>query len=175
MEEASKTVYNKVCRYCGKDYTSTSRNKKYCSQECSDKAQKKNKAIKKKRARKRKEYDENREINQALASAYTLAHKVADLFMIPKECSHDVFQNTSGECTGGMELHHKDGNPFNNSPDNLVYLCKSHHGQVHSDKTRVVMNVVETYKECLDKVGFQEDEEKHVDMIALYMSRVHKD
>lgn len=173
MEE--KAIYNKICKYCGKEYTSTSRNQKYCCQECSDKAQKKNKAIKKKRARKRKEYDDNREINQALSTAYTLAHKVSDLFMIPKVCAYSMFSSTSGDCSGGMELHHKDGNPFNDSPDNLVYLCRCHHGQVHNDPNRVVMNVVDTYNECLDKTGFQEDDEKYKDMIALYMSRVHKD
>lgn len=174
MEE-QKTIYNKVCKYCGKDYTSTSRNQKYCCQECSDKAQKKNKSIKKKRARKRKEYDENKEINQALAAAYALAHRMADLFMIPKECAHEVFDGCSGDCSGALELHHRDGNPFNNSPDNLFYLCRCHHGQVHNDKERVVMNVVETYKECVDKAGFDEDEDKHKTMIDLYMSRVHKD
>lgn len=27
----------------------------------------------------------------------------------------------------GLEIHHKDGNPFNNDPDNLVYYSRRYH------------------------------------------------
>ena len=166
MEEVSKTVYSKVCKYCGKEYTSTSRNQKYCCQECSDKAQKKNKAIKKKRARRRKEYDENREINQALSAAYSLAHKVADLYMIPKVCGCGSYDCCDGECEGELQLHHRDFNPFNNHPKNLVYLASNHHAQVHADAKDSAVNMVETYKEGIDLAGFEEDDEKYKVMIA---------
>ena len=36
----------------------------------------------------------------------------------------------SGEVTPANEVHHKDGNPLNNKPDNLMSLCKSCHSHI---------------------------------------------
>jgi len=33
----------------------------------------------------------------------------------------------AGEVSGSFEVHHKDGNPYNNNPENLVGLCKACH------------------------------------------------
>jgi len=30
-------------------------------------------------------------------------------------------------CGGKAEIHHKDGNPLNNEPDNIDFLCRKHH------------------------------------------------
>lgn len=42
----------------------------------------------------------------------------------PRECE---------ECgaTQNIETHHRDGNPFNNSRDNLMELCKQCHAELH--------------------------------------------
>lgn len=117
------TIYNKVCKYCGKEYTSVSRNQRYCSQECCDKAQVVNKKKAKKQAKKRKAYNENVEMNRLLSRAYSLAGAIGE--HLPKVCAH---KDVPGHvCSGPMELHHRDGNPFNNSPDNLVWLCRKAH------------------------------------------------
>ncbi len=39
-----------------------------------------------------------------------------------------------GHCKGRIEIHHIDGDPFNNDTDNLTSLCISHHGLVHRGK-----------------------------------------
>lgn len=36
----------------------------------------------------------------------------------------------------GTDVHHKDGNPFNNAPDNLTRLCAKHHRQEHARMNR---------------------------------------
>lgn len=122
MDEAVQ-VYQKVCRYCGKDYTSASRNQRYCSEECCAKAQQKNKSKAKKSRKRRKAYDENKELNRLIARAYTLAQALGEL--LPKECAHKHIP--SHVCSGPMELHHRDGNPFNNSLSNLVWVCRRAH------------------------------------------------
>ena len=40
---------------------------------------------------------------------------------------------------GYTEVHHKDENPFNNSPENLVRLCKSCHAKQHRKKSSCVV------------------------------------
>ena len=40
---------------------------------------------------------------------------------------------------GYTEVHHKDHNPFNNSPDNLIRLCKSCHRYQHAERKLCVV------------------------------------
>lgn len=162
---SEQIIYKKKCVYCGKEYESTSRNSRYCCQECCDKAQIKNKKVKKTRARKRKEYDENKEINRALTKAYALAHAVADLYQIPKVCCC-----ADENCKGPLELNHKDLDPFNNEPWNLEYRCKSHHKAWHD--TQGDVNMVETYNEAVDAAGFEDDDKKHIAMIAYTQRKI---
>lgn len=42
-------------------------------------------------------------------------------------------------CDKGGEIHHKDGNPKNNSPRNIVFLCKFHHSLVEG---RLVLSAI---------------------------------
>lgn len=163
------TIYNKKCVYCGKEYQSTARNSRYCSSECCEKAQVVNKKKKKVRQKKRKLYEENKEINRALSKAYALAHEVADLYKIPKVCAHSDYD---GECTETMELHHKDLNPFNNAPWNLEWICKRHH-KAHHDRLGDV-NMVETYNECVDSAGFEEEEDKSDVMVKCLKEKLKK-
>lgn len=165
--------YQKKCKYCGKEYVSTSRNSRYCSEECCSNAQilrrKKNKV----RKRKRKEYSENREINRGLTIAYSLAHKVVELFKFPDKCMCSELGFLEEECSGDLEIHHKDLNPFNNSPDNLIRLCKKHHAMLHSKLMSV--NMVESYNECVDVAGFEDEDKKYVKMIGALNKILHKD
>ena len=55
--------------------------------------------------------------------------------------------------TGKMQIHHKDGNPFNNNLENLVILCKECHKKVHG------LPVEEVYDEELE---YDFDEEKEI-------------
>lgn len=41
--------------------------------------------------------------------------------------------------TGYTEIHHKDKNPFNNSPENLVQLCKSCHAKQHRTRASCIV------------------------------------
>jgi hypothetical protein len=44
-----------------------------------------------------------------------------------------------------VAVHHHDENHFNNSPDNLVPLCPTHHQYVHSKYRFMVIDKIETY------------------------------
>ena len=94
-------VYKKVCKYCGSGYESDSRNQRYCSTDCCEKAQVVLKKKTKKRAVKRKEYDKNKEINRALSVAHNLCEKVFELFRIPRVCMCKEL-GLEGECSGQL-------------------------------------------------------------------------
>lgn len=154
--------FNKTCVHCGKEFTSTSRNKRYCSDTCLEKAQKKLKSTRKRQAKKRREYNLSREINKVLSRAYSLAHSVALIMGIEEKCGCKSM-GLKGSCDGDLELHHIDLNPLNNSPDNLVFLCKKHHALIHSQTISV--NMVELYNEAV-KVANENDDKsliaKHI-------------
>lgn len=147
MTSTPKT-YQKVCKYCGSEFESTARNTRYCSKVCSDKAQEINIRKTKKRRTKRKEYSLNKKVNNTLSYAYKTAHKVAELFLIPKVCNCSAY-NFDTPCTGDLELNHKDLNPFNNNPNNLEYLCKHHHARYHAEVVGDV-NVVAEYQSLIE-------------------------
>lgn len=131
MEEV---IYNKVCKYCGKEYTSSSRNQRYCSDECSKKAQKKNRAKGKRAIKRRDAYDLDKELNRLIARAYSLTASVADQ-LIPCEC---CMKGVPGhECSGPLEVYHLDSNPLNISPDNLVRLCRAGHEEFQKELPEV--------------------------------------
>lgn len=165
-------AYKKKCVYCGADYESESRNQRYCSEECCQKAQEKNYKQKKTRARKRREYDRNKEINRGLSQAYSLAHRVAELWKIPMVCTcvlegQDIEKDP---CSGDLELHHKDGNPFNNAPWNLGWYCNHHHSVVHTQMEDI--NVVEVYSRLLELTKY--DVEPYLNMVAEYQDIIRK-
>ena len=137
-------MYNKICIYCGKEFQSNSRNTRYCSKECLDKAQLKRQSVTKRRRVRRKEYDKNKEVCRLLSRAYKLAKSVAEELKLPK-CNCEY-------CKGGstdIELHHLNLNPLDNTPSNLIYLCKKKHAIVHSMQKSV--NMVEVLSLALEK------------------------
>ena len=55
---------------------------------------------------------------------------------IPKDVENDLlFKNDMSCCicqkSGGVIIHHIDGNPANNEIDNLAVLCQEHHDTIH--------------------------------------------
>ena len=112
--------YSKKCKLCGREFTSTSRNTRYCSEECFEKAQRANKARQKKLKKRREDYDNNVVFQRLLSRAYALSQAVAEE-CVTKECAL-CGRDSTHVCEGSLELHHKDSNPFNISIDNLVWL-----------------------------------------------------
>jgi hypothetical protein len=45
-----------------------------------------------------------------------------------------IFRATN---TNNFEIHHKDSNPLNDTPDNLIVLTKLDHGRITSDITKI--------------------------------------
>lgn len=150
--EEGRTVFDKICKNvkCGKEFKSTSRNQRYCSDECCEYCQKVNTKKMQSRKRRRREYDKNKEINRMLSKSYSLAHQVAEEFGIPKVCEcvlrgDDLHENP---CSGELQLHHKDGDPFNNSPMNLGWFCNHHHAEEDEKHGRI--NMITLWQECME-------------------------
>lgn len=152
----SDVIYTKTCRFCNQEYTSTSRNQRYCSQECSDKAQKKREAQRKKASARHKRYEKNKEIERLLARSYAIAQELGNL--IPKVCQHTV--GPDKPCEGKLELHHKDKNPFNNSLSNLCWCCRNEHE--HLDPRDEDRSIVEIIARCVQTEDPQEEFQKLV-------------
>lgn len=126
-----KPVFNKTCPICHNAFTSTARNTKYCCEECAKKGSvqvRKTSKARKKRRKKIESSDMNKLIQQATNRAYSLAQLIGDMF-IPFECG---CKEEGHVCEGPLHLHHKDRNPFNNSLDNLVFLCEKAHDAEHA-------------------------------------------
>ena len=137
---------------------STARGQRYCSKECCDKAQELNKKLKKKRQSRRAYQKDNYLATTLLVQTYTMARKVAEVFL-EKVCV---------ECGSleDLEVHHIDLNPFNNTPSNIEYRCKSCHTKQHTRLPKISMvdiinnslsegafwrSFLRFYKEALDK------------------------
>jgi len=133
-------VFNKVCKMCGQEFQHKSKNKRYC-EFCAGVAKNFTKKVRKVKKRRRKKYDETKTIQRIVARAYDLSKLVSDFFYPENICAYD-----SEECGGNIECHHRDGNIFNNSPENLVKLCTNHHKLEHSKLER--WNMVSILEEC---------------------------
>lgn len=160
-----------MCRNpkCGCDYQSLSRNQKYCSDECSELMREAVKKRTKVRAKKRKDYDANKEINRALSKSYSLCETVFELYRIPKVCNCKA-HGFEDRCSGALERHHKDGNPFNNSPDNLEYGCRHHHPMMDAEHASI--NMVDTFNEAWDSAGFEDEDKKSAVAIKYTMNKI---
>lgn len=148
----TEPVYEKECQdpKCGKKFWTTSRNQKYCCTECQQRMKVVVKKKSKRKAERRKAYDANAEINRTLSACYGLAHKVADLYELPKRCCCHGYG-----CEGPLQLHHKNNNPFDNSPDNLVYACASHHKGIHDLLPDI--NEVDVFNNAKEEAKFADE------------------
>lgn len=118
-------LYTKCCKHCHKTYESAARHQRFCSPEC----QKKHSKLTRKR---RREYAKNAREKIIGVQAHKLAVLVAT-FHFEKECV------VSG-ATENLEVHHKDGQPLNNLPDNLMWIEKDLHVKLHSYAKKSVEN-----------------------------------
>ena len=114
--------WTKRCAFCKKEYKTTSRSQKFCCEACCKKAQKKH-------ARQQKEYNANKEIARLASRAHSLGVEVLSqlerLGVREKKC----------EICGaveGLQVHHKNVNYLDNSPQNLQWLCTKCHSAEHS-------------------------------------------
>ncbi len=116
-------MFKKICGYCKHSFESSSRNTKFCCNECRLK-------YNKRRDKRRSEYVETKASSRLYARSHALAVSTLDLLseagLLEKVCSFPGCTETV------LEVHHKDLNWLNNSPSNLQYFCKSHHAFTHS-------------------------------------------
>lgn len=162
MEE--KKIYNKICVLCGREYQSTSRGQRYCSDTCCEKAQKRKTKVNKARQVRRRRYNETREIQLALSATYKVAERVAFL-SLKKECAAGGDPNVEGP----LELHHKNGIVFDNRPSNLVWLTKSKHAKLHTllPKINWVDIMEEAIKTGTDVMQIYEEKKAGADYIKI--------
>ena len=121
-------VYKKICKNpkCNKDFESESRNTRYCSTECCATAQIINKKKDKKCSKRRKRVPGGPCFTTfTIKDLCSLSRDVADA-VLQKKCQMSL-RDPSHVCSGNLELHHKDANPFNISISNMEYLCRTAH------------------------------------------------
>lgn len=52
-----------------------------------------------------------------------------------------------------LDVHHYDNNKKNNKPNNLIPICPTHHGYIHSEYKDEVLKIVEGYKKNYDTIN----------------------
>ena len=137
--------WKKKCICCGKEFTTTSRSQKFCSNECSKKAQTK-------RRKQQKEYDANKEIIRLSARSHAIAVEVLNWLEKKNILLHEC------ACCGSvdnLQVHHKDQRWLNNSPENLMWVCPKCHAKIHSDISKDMQDKGQTYEDIYDEVEFQ--------------------
>lgn len=123
-------LYNKTCKICGNTFESDSRNTVYCSDKCAKRG-----AKKAKRSRKMKHINAVRrgdtsEIESLVSSAYKLSREVAKMCLI-KKC---MCTDKDHVCSGELQVHHLDHDPFNCHPSNLMWVCEKAHQDIHANE-----------------------------------------
>jgi hypothetical protein len=66
-----------------------------------------------------------------------------------KHLHQDIWRRAHGEIPAGHNIHHKDGNPLNNSVENLELVKTKEHALAHS-KARVAANLAEFRKKIIE-------------------------
>lgn len=123
-------AYQKKCKICGNAFESESRNTIYCSDKCAKRG-----AKKAYRSRKMKHINavrrgDDKEIESLLVAARKLSRDVAKL------CLHKVCscKDENHICEGDLQVHHIDHCVWNNSPQNLQWLCEKAHRELHNNE-----------------------------------------
>lgn len=122
-------TFTKVCKICGTEFESESRNKTYCSDKCAKRGAKKSY-----RSRKMKHINAVRrgddiEIDNLISNAYKLSREVAKLCLIKKCAFSDKEDHI---CDNELHVHHIDHDVFNNHPSNLIWVCEKAHNEIHA-------------------------------------------
>lgn len=105
-------VYKKKCLCCRKEYESTSRNQRYCSDRCA-------KSKNKQKLRRRREYSKTQTEQRLVSQSYYLAQKVAEAFLPKPTIPED------------LELHHLAIDCFMNNPLFMMWDTVDGHKLVH--------------------------------------------
>lgn len=127
----------KVCSICGKPFVGNSSNQKTCSPECSrlndNRRQRANSVYVK------KGYNQSGENNNLFKKSDTPTRKSWVYSKYRKDyCEYCGKRVLETKLT--FVVHHRDGNPTNDDPSNLITLCHSCHKFVHRGK--IVLNKV---------------------------------
>ena len=139
--------YDRICDYCGEKITKRDRhgshNKHhYCSKSCSDAAKVKKVLVECDlcgRPFMKKSSDIHRTEHNFCSQDCALSFRV--LTNEPRRnrrINNQTVHRTIAEAKAGRklsaleEVHHIDGNPTNNNPDNLVVLTASEHSKIHA-------------------------------------------
>lgn len=122
--------FKKTCKICGTEFESDARNTIYCSDKCAKRG-----AKKAYRSRKMKHINavrrgDDKEIENLITAARRLSRDIAKL------CLHKVCSCTDEGhvCEGSLVVHHKDHCVWNNSPQNLQWLCEKAHRELHNNE-----------------------------------------
>lgn len=115
--------WRKRCPICGKTYETFSRTQKYCSVECSKKAQKK-------KVKYTKAYEADKEYIRLASRAHAIGVEVMNLLEHQGQIEHKCAMCGATE---NLEVHHISMRWLDNNPENLQWLCPVCHHKVHSD------------------------------------------
>lgn len=70
-----------------------------------------------------------------------------------KMIKKDKCEVNNDDCKGKLETHHEDGNPFNNTEENLKCLCASHHKLADKRKLSIEQLKNTKFEYYTDKSG----------------------
>lgn len=124
-------MYRKRCLFCGKEFSGPSRNLRYCSD---PKCIARREALSKRKQHRKSVYRRNIVEFRAMALARAAARKTAESILqsagVERKCCFDSCAETDPK---NLELHHRNGNPFDIHPSNLEWLCTVHHPVVQKE------------------------------------------
>lgn len=121
-------AFNKKCKICGKEFESESRNAVYCSDKCAKRGAKKAYRSRKMKRINAVKRGDDKEIQILIQQAYKLARDVAKL-LLHKKCMCDDKDHI---CDGALVVHHVNHCIWDNSPQNLKWLCEKAHREIHN-------------------------------------------
>lgn len=125
----------KICAICGKSFIGYSSNQKTCSPECSKLYQYRSMRKRQERnSRPRKGYPDQKGLNNNRFKGTGKPHRKPWVYSKYRKdyCEYCGIKNLETKLT--FVVHHRDGNPTNDTPDNLVTLCHSCHKLAHKGK-----------------------------------------
>lgn len=130
----------KICTVCGKAFIGTSSNQKTCSPECSKLYQyrtTRKRQEKKSKLKPKKGYPDQRGKNNNYFKGSGEPHRKPWIYAKYRKdyCEYCGIENLETKLT--FVVHHRDGNPTNDNPDNLVTLCHCCHKLVHHGKITI--------------------------------------
>lgn len=153
-------MFDKVCLKCHKQFNSPSRNTRYCSQECCLE-------MNKKRRGRRKSYKKLaprlRVDMQARKLARLIVESEIEAGLRKPECS--VCKLTTEEAKQKkiqMEVHHIDGQVYNNLSRNLLYCCEPDHDRIEAKEVGICIEELittirgESHSRTISKIWLME-------------------